>query len=121
MSTTVKTAKDEHGCKAKNHHCPIALTSKLIGDMWVLLIVRDLLNGPKRFNQFLTSLNEPDAEHKVSTKTLAQRLKMLEAHGLITRVVLPDAPIHIEYSLTTKGRALNDVIDTMRAYGEKFL
>lgn len=95
--------------------CPIARTARLVGDPWTLLIVRDLLSGPKRFGQLRESLGG------ISPKTLSQRLKMLEAADLITREQYKEIPPRVEYDLTEKGRALSDIIQAMFEFGERYL
>lgn len=92
--------------------CPIARTAYLVGDVWTLLIVRDLMAGSKRFGQLQESLGS------VSPKTLSQRLKLLETAGLLTRHAYAEIPPRVEYSLTEKGRALSDIIEAMKHFGE---
>ncbi len=84
--------------------CPIEVAVGYIGKKWAVNIVRDLFVGKKRFSQFLHS--NPD----LSTKMLSTRLKELEKEGFITKKVVSTNPIYIEYTLTTKGRALNGIL-----------
>ena len=95
--------------------CPIARTAELVGDMWTILIVRDLMSGPKRFGQLQESLGH------VSPKTLSQRLKTLEYADILTREAFAEIPPRVEYSLTEKGHALNDIIHAMSDFGERYL
>ncbi len=95
-------------------HCPIARTARLIGDTWTLLIVRDLMRGHKRFGELEESLSG------ISPKTLSQRLKMLEAAGVITRQAFAEIPPRVEYALTDKGQALIPIIEAMQEFGERF-
>jgi DNA-binding HxlR family transcriptional regulator len=95
--------------------CPIANTARLVGDTWTLLIVRDLLEGCKRFGELQQSLGN------ISPKTLSQRLKMLESADLIKRQAYAEIPPRVEYSLTEKGLALSDIIQAMFEFGEKYL
>ena len=95
--------------------CPIARTAELVGDMWTILIVRDLMSGPKRFGQLQESLG------RVSPKTLSQRLKTLEYADILTREAFAEIPPRVEYSLTEKGRALSDIIHAMSDFGERYL
>jgi DNA-binding HxlR family transcriptional regulator len=95
--------------------CPIARTAELVGDVWTILIVRDLMSGPKRFGQLQESLG------RVSPKTLSQRLKTLEYADILTREAFAEIPPRVEYSLTEKGRALNDIIHAMSDFGERYL
>lgn len=101
----------EHNAQA----CPIARTAELVGDTWTILIVRDLMAGPKRFNQLQESLGH------VSPKTLSQRLKMLESAAILTRHAYAEIPPRVEYSLTDKGHALVKIIEAMREFGEQYL
>jgi len=95
--------------------CPIAATAKIIAQKWTLLIVRDLMGGPKRFSELERSLQG------ISPRTLSDRLSHLEREGLVQRRNYSEAPPRVEYSLTTKGRDLLPVIEALRAYGEKWL
>jgi DNA-binding HxlR family transcriptional regulator len=95
--------------------CPIAKTARLVGDTWTLLIVRDLLRGPKRFGELQESLGN------ISPKTLSQRLKMLEAADLINRHAYAEIPPRVEYDLTEIGLALSDIIQAMSDFGERYL
>ncbi len=97
--------------KPYNQTCPIARTLDIIGDRWTLLIVRDLFMGSTRFTQFLvTSPGLP-------SKLLSGRLKKLEEHGLIERVVYSQHPLRAEYHLTEEGRSLAPVIDAIVRWG----
>jgi len=96
-------------------NCPIAKTARLVGDTWTLLIVRDLLSGPKRFGQLQDSLGS------ISPKTLSQRLKMLEHAKLINRHAYAEIPPRVEYDLTEKGEALSDIIQALFDFGERYL
>ena len=95
--------------------CPIARTAEIIGGKWTLLIIRDLASGVKRFNQLERSL------HGISPKTLSERLRSLEEEGIIIRQTFAEVPPRVEYSLTTKGRDLCIVIESMRSYGKRWL
>jgi DNA-binding HxlR family transcriptional regulator len=95
--------------------CAINRTAQLVGDLWTILIVRDLMSGPKRFGQLQESLAN------VSPKTLSHRLKMLESADILTRHAFAEIPPRVEYSLTEKGQALSSVIEAMRTFGEQYL
>lgn len=94
--------------------CPIERTARLIGDVWTLLIVRDLIDGCKRFSELEESLG------RISPKTLSQRLKMLEAAQIVTRHAHLEIPPRVEYGLTEKGQALGSIIEAMRTFGEQY-
>ena len=91
--------------------CPIEKTLRVIGGKWTILILRDLFNGTKRFGELQRSL------HGISPKTLSERLKQLEAQGIIRRMIYPEIPPRVEYSLTEKGKSLQAILDDMRTWG----
>ena len=97
------------------NECPLAKTANIIGDTFTLLIIRDLLDGAKRFGEIEKSLNG------VSSRTVTNKLKFLEEKGLVARAEFSEKPPRVEYSLTNKGKSLNYIIDSMRSYGTKFL
>ena len=73
---------------------------RLIGDAWILLIIINLLRGPKRFNELRELMGH------ISSKTLTQRLKVLEERGFVQRRAFLEIPPRVEYHLTEKGRNL---------------
>ncbi len=95
--------------------CPIGKVAHIIGDSTLLIIIRDLFAGPKRFGDLVTSLSG------ISTRTITKKLKILEENGMIIRNVISKKPPHIEYSLTQKGKGLKPLEKEMRKYGEKYL
>ncbi|POB10459.1 MAG: transcriptional regulator [Sulfobacillus thermosulfidooxidans] len=99
-----------HGSNAL---CPVARGAALVGDLYILLIVRDLAEGSKRFGELEESLG-------VTARTLTARLRMLETEQIVERVVYPEIPPRVEYSLTIKGRDLLPVIEALRQFGEKW-
>lgn len=94
--------------------CPVGKVAGLVGDPCSLLIVRDLLEGPRRFGELEESLGS-------STRTLAKKLKALEREKIVTREETRGTSLCIKYALTKKGAALEETIDAMRAYGKKYL
>lgn len=92
--------------------CPVERTLKFIGSKWTILIIRDLLQGTKRFGELRKSLNG------ISPKTLSERLKTLETKGIITRKIYPEVPPRVEYSLTKRGKSLGSIIMDMKEWGE---
>ncbi|QQG38350.1 MAG: helix-turn-helix transcriptional regulator [Candidatus Kaiserbacteria bacterium] len=94
--------------------CPVARVADLLGDACSLLVVRDLLDGPRRFGHLDESLG-------MSTRTLTKTLRRLERRGLVARTALKRLPPYVEYRLTSQGRALRKVVDEMRTYGKKYL
>lgn len=95
--------------------CPVARVAELLGDPCTLLIVRDLLTGQKRFKDFELSLSP------MSTRTISNKLKLLEEKHIITRTEFKERPPRVEYELTKEGRALSALMEEMRVYGKKFL
>lgn len=84
--------------------CPIANTLDLVGDRWSLLIVRDMVNGKRRFGEFLES------PERIPTNILAVRLKRLVSEGLAIRALYQERPARYEYQLSEKGRSLLPVL-----------
>ncbi|MDA8198241.1 MAG: helix-turn-helix domain-containing protein [Thermaerobacter sp.] len=97
-----------------NEHCPVALTARLIGDPYILMIVRDLANGTLRFGSLSDSVS-------VNPRTLTARLRRMEQDGLVVRHMFAEIPPRVEYTLTDKGRALLPVVEALRAYGDAWL
>ncbi len=95
--------------------CPIVRTANLMGDSFIIVIIRDLFFGPKRFSDFVESLTG------VSTRTVSNKLKFLEKEGIIERKVISKQPPHVTYSLTKAGKGLQPIVRAMLAYGEKYL
>ena len=95
--------------------CSVAKTADLLGDSVTLLIVRDLLEGPKRFGDFELAFQG------VSTRTLSSKLKVLEQEGIIERDESRRTLPRIDYRLSKKGTALRPLVEAMRSYGEKYL
>jgi len=99
----------------KDTSCPVARTAEIISGKWTILIIRDLAAGVKRFNQLERSLRG------ISPKTLSERLRSLEEEGILVRQSFAEVPPRVEYSLTTKGTDLVEIIDCLRNYGKKWL
>ncbi len=97
--------------KPYDQTCPIARTLDIIGDRWTLLIVRDLFMGKTRYNEFLAS------SPGLPSKLLSDRLKKLEQHDLVERVVYSEHPLRAEYRLTDEGRSLAPVIEEIVRWG----
>lgn len=91
--------------------CPVATTVQLIGSKWKLLILRNLLQRPWRFNELKKSLEG------ISQKVLADSLRSMEADGIITRTVYPEVPPRVEYSLNDLGRSMRPIIMAMEEWG----
>ena len=94
--------------------CPVATTVSLIGSKWKLLIIRNLLQRPWRFNELKKDLAG------ISQKVLTDSLRSMEEDGLITRTVYPEVPPRVEYSLTELGQSLKPILDAMWNWGEDY-
>lgn len=94
--------------------CPVETTLTLIGDKWKVLILRDLMNGTKRFGALKKSIGS------VSQKVLTAQLRAMEASGLVTRKVYAEVPPRVEYTLTKTGYSLKVILDSMWAWGEEY-
>lgn len=94
--------------------CPVATTVQLVGSKWKLLILRDLLARPWRFNELRKDLEG------ISQKVLTDSLRSLEEDGIVQRKVYPQVPPRVEYSLTELGRSLKPILDAMWNWGEEF-
>jgi DNA-binding HxlR family transcriptional regulator len=94
--------------------CPVETTLTLISNRWRVLILRDLMDGPRRFTQLKTSVGG------ISQKVLTQNLRAMEADGLLTRTVFPEVPPHVEYELTDLGRSLSPILDALKTWGEGY-
>ena len=83
--------------------CPVATTVTLIGSKWKLLIIRNLMERPWRFNELKRDLEG------ISQKVLTDSLRSMEEDGLITRTVFPEVPPHVEYALSDLGHSLKPI------------
>jgi DNA-binding HxlR family transcriptional regulator len=102
--------------------CPIASAASCIGDMWTILITRDLLAGPKRFSELQRSIVSALSSKGINSRTLTNRLKMLETDNIVKRSVFPhEMPPRVEYSLTKKGLALSALIEQLRKFGVRYM
>ena len=99
--------------KEKHPSCPVEKTLDIIGKKWAPLIIRDLLTGKKRFGQLLTSLSG------ISPRTLSARLDELEEDGIVKKKIFPVIPLHVEYTLTSRGEELHTILDQMSKWGLK--
>ena len=91
--------------------CPVATTVQLIGSKWKLLILRNLLVRPWRFNELRKSLEG------ISQKVLTDSLRSMEDDGIITRTVYPEVPPRVEYALSDIGESMRPIIKAMEEFG----
>ena len=94
--------------------CPVETTLMLIGDKWKVLILRDLMDGTKRFGELKKSIGH------VTPKVLTAQLRDMEAKGLLTRTVYAEVPPRVEYTLTDTGYSLKPILDSMVAWGAEY-
>ena len=92
--------------------CPVETTLFFLSTKWSALILRDLMDGPRRFNELRRSIG------RISQKVLTSNLRQMEKHGLLTRTVYAEVPPRVEYELTELGASLKPVLDTLRWWGE---
>lgn len=92
--------------------CPIETTLFFLSTKWSALILHDLMDGPRRFNELQRSIGH------ISQKVLTSNLRQMEKHGLLTRTVYAEVPPRVEYELTELGASLKPVLDTLRWWGE---
>ncbi len=95
--------------------CPIASSLDLIGDKWTLVLIRDLYFGATRYGDFLAS---PEG---IPTNLLANRLKTLESHGIVTKEPYQTRPTRYSYRLSEMGRDLVPVMRALSQWGLKWL
>ena len=91
--------------------CPVELTLLLISNKWKILIIRDLLEGTKRFSELKKSITN------ISKKVLTSNLREMEENELLTRKVYPEVPPRVEYTLTDIGYSLKPLLDDMDKWG----
>ena len=91
--------------------CPVELTLLLISNKWKILIIRDLLEGTKRFSELKKSITS------ISQKVLTSNLREMEENELLTRKVYPEVPPRVEYTLTDIGYSLKPLLDDMDKWG----
>ena len=94
--------------------CPVETTLMLISNRWNVLILRDLMEGTRRFGELKKSLGN------ISQKVLTANLRAMEENGLLIRTVYAQVPPKVEYTLTDTGYSLKPVLDAMVQWGIKY-
>ena len=94
--------------------CPVETTLMLISNRWKVLIIRDLLNGTKRFGELKKSIGT------ISQKVLTSNLRSMEEDGLVSRKVYAEVPPKVEYTLTETGSSLKPVLDALNSWGTEY-
>lgn len=100
--------------KVELPECSVATTVQLIGSKWKLLIIRNLLTRPWRFNELQKDLEG------ISQKVLTDSLRAMEEDKIIVRTVFPEVPPHVEYSLSELGETLRPILDAMEQWGRNY-
>ena len=101
--------------KRYDQYCPMAHALDLVGDRWSLLVVRELMHGPRRYTDLVEGLPG------IGTNILATRLRDLETNGVVTRRTLPPPAASRIYELTDYGRALRPVVRELALWGARSL
>lgn len=94
--------------------CPVATTVNLIGGKWKLMILRNLLVRPWRFNELLKSLDG------CSQRMLTASLRSMEADGIVIRTVFPTVPPRVEYALSECGESMRPILKAMEKWGTDY-
>ena len=94
--------------------CPVATTLQLIGSKWKILIIRNLMSRPWRFNELKRDLEG------ISQKVLTDSLRSMEEDGIITRTVYAEVPPRVEYALSPIGKSMEPIILAMETWGKKY-
>jgi DNA-binding HxlR family transcriptional regulator len=113
MNDRRKTVKSDESCNRSK--CPVSCVLDLLGDKWTLLLVRDLLLGKGTYTEFQQS---PEG---IPTNILAERLKRLQAAGVIEKLPYQERPVRYRYQLTNKGNDLYPVISAMIDWGNRYV
>lgn len=100
--------------KSELPQCPVATTVQLIGSKWKLLIIRNLLVRPWRFNELQKSLDG------ISQKVLTDSLRSMENDGIIKRTVFAEVPPRVEYSLSELGESMRPILKAMEKFGNEY-
>ena len=95
--------------------CPIANALDIFGDRWSLMVIRDLLHGKRTYSEL------SDSPEGIPSNILAERLKRLEAHGIVEASAYQERPVRYAYTLTPKGQALSEVLAAMVSWGKRYV
>ena len=94
--------------------CPVEVTLSLLGNRWKVLILRDLMEGTRRFGQLKKSIGT------ISQKVLTSNLREMEEDGLLSRQAFAEVPPRVEYTLTDMGRSLKPILNSMVKWGNTY-
>jgi DNA-binding HxlR family transcriptional regulator len=100
----------------RGHCCPLYHEAvELVGRRWTGAILRVLMDGPLRFSEVAQCVPE------LSDRLLSERMKELEARGIVERAVLPGSPVRVEYSLSKMGRELEPALTELERWANRWL
>ena len=94
--------------------CPVELALQLVSNRWKVLIIRDLLDGTKRFSELKRSVGN------ITQQVLTANLRDMEQSGLLTRRAYAEVPPRVEYTLTELGQSLRPVVHALSEWGETY-
>ncbi|MDR1531158.1 MAG: helix-turn-helix transcriptional regulator [Clostridiales bacterium] len=100
--------------KRKTVACPVEEAAYVLNNPWKILIVRELCNGPRRFGELRTSVNN------ISPRVLSGSLRDMEDNGLLTKKIYAEVPPHTEYALTSLGQGLITIVNELARWGLKY-
>ncbi len=108
MAASTSSRKDLFGV------CPFVTSQKILQGKWAILVLHELSQGTRRFNELERGL-------QVTHATLSSQLKYLEREGIVSRTVYPEVPPRVEYSLTDIGRKFAPVLESIRDWGNAYI
>jgi DNA-binding HxlR family transcriptional regulator len=109
--TTMFLSEQPASMATRDSVCYVEVALSILGGKWTLLLIHELMEGPKRFSELRRMIPE------ASAKMLTMRLRDLEISGIVNRRVFAEVPPHVEYRLTEKGQALRMAIEDLRIWG----
>ena len=95
--------------------CPVSMAAEVLCSRWTIVLLRELICGSTRFNDLRRGVP------RMSPALLSQRLKDLEAHGIVSRVAAKDDPSVFEYHLTRAGEELRPIIEAFGVWGQRWI
>jgi DNA-binding HxlR family transcriptional regulator len=101
------------GMNDSHKNCAVSKTLKIVGSKWTMLLIHNIFEGKNRFGELQRALPG------ISPKTLSQRLRELERDEIISKKVFAEIPLHVEYTLTEKGKSLRGVVRSLENWGKK--
>jgi DNA-binding HxlR family transcriptional regulator len=107
---------EEHSCRERPTCCPLYHEAvELVGRRWTGAILRVLMDGPLRFSEIAQAVPE------LSDRLLSERMKELEARGIVGRTVHPGPPVRVEYGLSEMGRELGPALAEIQSWARRWL